>query len=285
MKKIVFLLTLLAFIFTGCPKVTDEEREVVIYFTSKSFSNPVLLPIATNTENAIQKIILFGVDDQNNIKIFPVITDLSSSGVILSISKKIKSFYAIANPSSDIESANLSNASALIDIISDFSNAPDSPFLMSGKADINIIDDSITIELVKAVAKIRISSGNDFKISSVTVMNTSAKGYVFPKTPFSVPDKKINYPEITASTPTFYVAENTTVSPTKFVVNGQFMGQQVSYTIEQLTSNGEPVNIVRNHYYEVTITPSEYDCSITLSILDWIDVPVDNHIIPDENFQ
>ena len=290
MKKIVFLFVLSAFITAGCnekPEVPKPEpkRQVVIFFTPKLLTSSLFKSSSSDGEDEIQKILLFGVDYLNRLEKFPVINNPSSSGVTLTISNNIKSFYAIANPSPELESVNPSNLSALNDIMSDFSNVPDAPFLMSGTA--NIINETVHIELVRAVAKVRIIGENDFQISSVTVMNTSSKGYVFPRTPFSVPTEKIDYDPIISSEPTIYVAENNTVSPTHFVISGQLYGKQARYTIEQLTTNGgTPVDIVRNNYYEVTITPiTNDDCSITITILDWIDVPVDGHTIPDEDFE
>jgi len=287
MKRIVFLFVFSSFIVVGCSNKPEPEqdRQVVIFVTPKSLTNSSLKSSATFVEDEIQKILLFGVDDQNGVEEIFVTNTPSPNGVTLTISRKIKSFYAIANPSPEIESANPSNVSALNDMMSDFSNHPMSPFLMSGKA--SIIDETVHIELVRVVAKIRIIGENDFQISSVTVMNTSSKGYVFSKTPFSVPTGKTDYEPIISSNPTFYVAENTTVSPTKLVVSGQLYGKQAHYTIEQLTTNGgKPVDILRNTYYEVSVTPNtEYECSIKITILDWADIPVDSHTIPDENFE
>jgi len=286
MKKIAFLLVLSVFITAGCDNDPPKHRQVAVIFTAKSLTNSSSNPTGTGVEDEIQKILLFGVDDQDKVEKFSVIYNPSSNGVTLTISSNIKSLYAIANPSPDLEYANPANALAIIDIINDFSNVPGLPLLMSGMA--NIYNETVHIELVRAVAKIKIIGENGFQISSVTVMNTSSKGYVFPKTPFSVPEGKTDYPAIDASDPTFYLAENTTVSPTKFVVSGQFDGEQTTYIIEQLITNGgaTPVNIVRNNCYEVSITPNtDYDCSITVTILDWVDVPVDGHTISDENFE
>jgi len=271
----------------GCKKSdprVEPDRQVFITFTSKSLS--LLKSLATEDEDRIKKIIIFGVDDQNNVdKSFVIDNPSLSNGIVLTISRKIKTFYAIANPSTSLEVASPLTVSDLIALTDDFSNLPESPFLMSGIA--NIINETATIELTRVVAKIKIISTGGFQINSIIVENTSSKGYVFPRLPFSTPSEKTNYTELLSSEPTFYVAENSSVSPTRFVVSGQLDGKPSKYTIQQLTtSTGNPINIVRNCYYEVTIKPiTEDDCSITINIVDWIDVEVGGHTIPDNAFE
>ena len=284
MKKLVFLLTLLSFITTGCrkdPKVAPyEERQVFVFFSHKSLTNSVLKATAEE-EKAVSRVLLFGVAGQTVTKIYdgtPV-----SDGVKLIISKTITSFYAIANPSVDLAAATPTNLTALKGLTESFLEQPENLFLMSGSANING-SINVNIQLERAVAKIKIDGINDFVITSVDVENTPSRGYVFPQDPFVVPGGNATKYKIFGDDPIFYVAENTTVSPTRFIVTGIVDSKVVTYPISQLTkNNGTPVDIKRNCYYEITVSPTtEHECTFTIEIKEWTPVEVDGHVIPDE---
>ena len=296
MRKLVFCLFLFGFIFSGCkkkpeapPTPPDEDLQVVIVFSTQSQSVSLLKSGATEAEEKIDKIILFGVDDQSNVVAYPAITgsqltEALGGGMKLTISKKVKSLYAIANPSVALENATPANVTALMDLRGVFGTAPASPFLMGGKGDIN--NSSANIQLIRAVAKIEITGNNDFDIKMVTVQNTPNQGFVFKQTTFSVPSSfgRTNYATVTSATPILYVAESPGGNPATFLVTGVFDGIQASYLIT-IQVDGVPVDIVRNTHYQVGVTPiteSEYD--VTIAIPDWMDRKTDDHEIPYEDF-
>ena len=289
MKKKVLLYALCACIFTGCKDSKEtlepDDRQVDILFSAKATTSSFLKSTVTPAENLISKVILFGVDVQNNvIENYAVINNPPLTGIQLTISKDVKSLYAIANPSTDMEATKPSSVSDLMNLVGDFTNAPQSPFLMGGNG--NVIGDKVNIELIRAVAKIEIIGKNGFQIATVTVKNTTGKGYVFRKETFSVPASAsmVNYPAINTTNPILYVAENSRQNPTQFVVTGQLQGKQASYTIV-LTNEGQNVDIVRNTHYQVDITPiTESECIVTITIPAWSDATTDDHVIPDENF-
>jgi len=286
MKKVILSIMLVAFVLAGCNEKPDldEEREVVIFFSARSLSTS-LKSSDSESENNIQKIILFGVDEQSSVVKKFAVDNPSLSGEMLTIPRKIKTLYAIANPTSKIDGANPTDVSEILGMTIEYVTPPylsqNSVFLMSGKAD--IISKAANIPLVRTVAKINITGINGFQITSVTVQNTSSSGYVFQKTPLSVPVDKTNYDPITESDPTFYIAENTISNSTKFVINGQLSGKPAQYTILQLTKDGgTPVAIQRNTYYKVVITPiTEDECSIKVNIPDWDYIETDEYIFPD----
>ena len=262
LNVILLFCTLILFKLEGClynydPNDDPEaDRAIVINFTAKSLSGSLLKSSATPEENLINHIILFGIDkDGYIVQTFP---DVNISGQQLTISRNIKSLYAIANPPADIQAEELLTVADLMAMTCNYTSAPQSPFLMSGKAEVDVNNASVFVEFVRGVAKINITGKNNFQIKSVTVTNTPAKGYVFKREPLSpLPERTIyNYSAINSSTYSFYVAENSGLSPTQFVVTGQFEEQQEVHTIE-LKVEGESVNILRNNNYEVGIVPPE----------------------------
>ena len=287
MKKIALLFALCVCIFAGCRKdpkppkdITDRDRTVVVFFSTKSATSSILK--ATSDEDKISKIILFGVDDLNNVvETYAPINNPPLTGTKLTISPKVKMLYAIANPSDGLEAATPSTVSGLMNLIGDFTDAPQSPFLMSGNASASGYN--VNIELIRAVAKISITGTNDFRVETVTVTNTPNQGYVFRRAPFSIPAShaKVGYPAIASTDPILYVAENTGNSPTQFTVTGTFQGSPASYTIV-LESGVQKNDIVRNTWYRVGITPiTESECDITITVPEWNDVIINEFVTPE----
>ena len=252
---IVLLFAFSHFIMTGCKHDPNDDPEpdclVEVSFTAKPLSGSLLKSAANPSEDLIGKIILFGVNEQNEVvQTFPVLLNPPLFGKTLVISRKVKSLYAIANPTPAMEAATLSSVSDLISMIGNFTNAPQSPFLMSGKS--NVSGNSVNIELIRTVAKIDIIGKNGFLITTVTVMNTAAKGYVFNRETLSIPTSGITTYSYSGNSPSIYIAENSKLNPVQFVVTGQFQGKQESHTFT-LTSGGQNIDIVRNTSYLVSI--------------------------------
>jgi len=281
MKKGILSLSIIAFIIAGCNEKPDFEpyRDVDICFTVDSVPNSLLKLAASSTEKAITKIILLGVEGQNVRKLHE--TTGNPGSIKLTISKTITALYAIANPSPTLETAIPSTLTNLNNLTNTFGNSMPQPnFLMSGSVTLSSGVTSISINLVRVVARVDIRGANGFVISSVTVQNTPSQGYVFSKTPFVVPSGVANYNAVsTSATPTLYVTENTNTNATnstKFLVSGRLnSGSTTQYTVE-LKSNGQYINIVRNSYYLVTITPkTEIEYTIQVTIPEWSDVITD----------
>ena len=249
-NSIHVLLFAFCFIMTGCEHEAKDEPEpehvVEVSFTIRSLSGSSLKSAANSAENFIEKIILFGVDDQNQVvQTFSI----SATGSTLTIPRKIKSLYAIANPSPAMEAA--SSVSDLTNMVGDFTNAPQSPFLMSGKSSVS--GNSVNIELIRVVAKINIIGENGFQITSVTVMNTTAKGYIFSREtlPAPSPANMVDY-TVNNNPSTIYIAENSRSNPIQFIVSGQLQGKPKShfFTLER---GGQNIDILRNTSYQVSI--------------------------------
>ena len=244
-----------------CP---EPDRQIVVYFTVDSLSGSLLKSAATSDEITINKIILFGVDNQSNVtKLFDN-SKPSSGGISLTISRTIRTLYAIANPSASLaasleaETTKPSIVSDLTNLTGDFSSKPESPFLMSGKADVSSAS-NVSIELVRVVAKINIVGNNGFQIKSVTVKNIPKEGYVFKREPITVPSVgKVTHTYTYTESSDFlvYVPESSKSDPVQLVVSGQFQNNPVSYTVDYLKKDGNPVDLVRNTCYEVGITPT-----------------------------
>ena len=288
MRKLFLFFAIGFFILAGCNENPDsiEENQIIIFFSTKPASSSLLKSTGTEAENSITKVIIFGVDAQNDvIETYPVINNPPSSGIELTISKDVTSLYAIANPSTYMETATPATVSELMSLTGDFTSAPQSPFLMGGMGNVN--GNSVNIEVIRAVAKIEIIGKNDFLIESVTVANTPDKGYVFSRETFSVPASsgKTTYPAINSAAPILYVAESSSKEPVQFVITGQYQGKQANYTLV-LKYEGQNIDIVRNKHYQVGITPiTESNCEITISIPDWDDEDLGIYEIPDENFE
>jgi len=300
MKKLVFSLFVCGFVLAGCknePTVApDGDRQIVVFFSAQSVSAS-LLKAAGDIDETISKVILFGVDGQDVVAIDdPILegTDLDNAldaGTEVTLSKRIKWLYAVANPSDDLETAlGTTPPSTLGDLLAltdDFTEAPDpSSLLMGGKGQINPTAKSVKIDLLRAVAKVEIIGLNLFEITSVQVTKTPDKGYVFEQSPFSIPDNTpVNYTKVESPDDMiFYVAENE-LPGTEFVVTGTFDSKQATYTIKTLKVEGVSHNIVRNTYYKIGLSPlTEDNFTVTIEITDWTPVEVDDQYIPDDNF-
>ena len=277
-------------IMAGCehdPKDNPEpDHLVVLNFSTESLSGSLLKSAANTAEDLIEKIILFGVNDQNQVvQTFPALVNPPMSGKTLTVPRMVKSLYAIANPSAAMEAVIPSSVSDIMEMVGDFTNAPRSPFLMSGKSDVN--GKNVNIQLVRTVAKIDITGKNGFQITAVTVANTPDKEYAFKRETLSVPTTagRVSYSAINSTSPTVYVAENSRQNPTQLVVTGQFQGKQASYTIV-LKTGGQNIDIVRNTCYQVGITPiTESECTFNITIPEWMDVITDDRVIPSNPYK
>ena len=282
MKRIVFIITTSLCILAGCQQEVffDGDREVTVSFSTQSLTSSFTKSAANSAEELVNHLFLFGVDAQGEvIQNIPVSANPLSNGMKLTLSKKVKSLYAIANSASDLISIHPSNLSDLMDMTCDFSVAPQSPFLLSGKAEVN--GNNIQVELVRVVAKVEVISKNEFQIQSVTVKNSPDKGYVFKKEVPAAPASAgiVTYIALDSANPVLYVPENSKENPTQFVVTGTYLGKQANYTID-LTIGGATVDIVRNTHYQVSISAkTETDCSFDVSIPEWNDMTADKQVI------
>ena len=248
----VLLFAFCHFVMIGCehdPKDNPElDHMIEVSFTTRPLSGSSLKSAANPAEDLIEKIILFGVDEQN-VVVQTFLINPPLSGKQLVIPRKIKSLYAIANPSPAMEAA--SSVSDLTNMVGDFTNAPQSPFLMSGKSSVS--GNSVNIELIRVVAKINIIGENGFQITSVTVMNTAAKGYIFSRETLPAPSSAnmVDY-TVNNNPSTIYIAENSRSNPIQFIVSGQLQGKPKShfFTLER---GGQNIDILRNTSYQVSI--------------------------------
>jgi len=272
MNKLVVFSIFIIFVFFGCgskPDNSENDRQVIVSFSVRSLSD--VRSNSTPDENAISKVILFGVDNKGSVvEKYPLTVNSSLSGMQLTISEQVKSLYAIANSSVSYEAANLSSLLALTE---DFSNASVSPFLMSGKADVTV-NNQVSIELIRSIAKVVISCGEGFLFQSVEVKNTPAKGYVFGQTTLSVPPSSIRINYSANSETTVYVAENSKQNPTTLIVKGTVDGKATEVSINFL-SDGGLVDIVRNTCYWVNVALNGHDADISIDIREWDNVVID----------
>lgn len=281
MKKIILsLLTCGALLMSSCQTdkpVTGAERKVTLTFATKSMSDKVTRSEASAEENAISKIALYGINTDGDVEqTFPVIENPTSGSVTVSVNNTIKSIYAIANPAEGVSQP--ANVSAIEAMTGDFTNAPRTPFVMGGKSDVN--SNTIQMELIRAIAKIDVIGKNGFTVNSVTVTNTPDEGYVFGKSPLSIPftAQYTAYDEVQGAS--VYVAENGTQNPTTLLVKGTYGGQLTAYSIS-VTDNGEAIELKRNTCYEVSIVPiSQTECSVSINIPEWDDVTGDDTMVP-----
>lgn len=254
-SSIVLLFTFSLFIMAGCEHNPEdvpehEQRVITVNFTTKSLSGS-LLKAATPEEITISKIILFGVDDQGVVvQTFPKFVNPTSS-IQFTMFGDVKLLYAIANPTVSVEWATPLTVSDLMSMTVDFADAPQAPFLMSCIGEVNSTN-SINLEFIRAVARIDITGTNGFQIESVTIMNTSAKGYVFDRAPLSIPTSEmVTYSNIESNS-SIYLGESSMQNPVQFAVVGRYLNQPVSCTIV-LTRNGQNIDVKRNTCYQVSI--------------------------------
>lgn len=253
-NNILWLFVFSLFIMAGCEHDPQDEpvpdRMVTINFTVGS----LLKAAATPEEKLItEDIILFGVNGSGSEVTRFV---LSPSGGQLSLPGTITMLYAIANPTPALAAAATpANLGTLQSLTGDFSTAPVSPFLMSGKAPVST--GNVTIPLIRCVAKIKLNTNSNFLIKSVTV-STASTGYVFDPSPWSVPAlTRVNY-TYTVNSPVIYIAEHRYDGPAKFTVTGRFldMPAHLEWTKEITLKNGDGtqnIDIKRNTCYEVDV--------------------------------
>ena len=289
MKRITILLLYLFVIIylTGCKQIdnSDQYHQVMIKFDTKllSGSSP-----ASSTENLVSKVMFFGVNDQNNVvQTIPAMDIQSLSGISLGILRKVKTLFAIANPTESLEKADPQTVLDIMNLTCDFTTAPVSPFVMSGKGDIKDLE--VKIDLIRAVAKIEITGIDGFEIEKVDVA-TPGKGYVFVQEKLSVPftagEAKYSAINSTKSpTLTLYIGESAAQKPAIFKLNGTYDGKPATYSFS-LMSGGKTIDIVRNTHYHVDIKSITKDaCTISINVVDWSDpVETEEHTIPENAF-
>ena len=274
MNKLLLYLFLSSLFLAGCKGPNEiTPREVDISFSIRSLSSSQTGLTENPDENVISKIVMFGVDDQGVVvEIYPAVNVSSTAKITQIISDDVKSLYAIANPSNALAAKTPSSLTEVKALTADFTTAPQSPFLMSGNANVN--GNTVDIELVRCVAKVVVSGVNGFDVKSVTVMSTPDQGYVFALASLSVPSTvRVNYPE--SQKQTVYVAENTTQKPTELNVKGTFKGESIQKAVS-FEMDGKLVNIERNKCYLISVTQEPgQDCDISISIVDWEEVELD----------
>ena len=283
MSKINYTVLLFAFcvcILAGCNTEPDvlDDRQIWISFSIYPLSSSLTKSGDNQEETFIKNLIIYGVDGWDNVvqTITPGLPEPPLTNIPVSVLKKVKSLYAIANPSPGIKSENPLTVGDLLKLTVDLSDPPHSPFLMSGNGDID--GDKASIKLSRAVAKIEFIGKNDFQIDLVTVTDTPDEGYIFKRgTPGS--SALVPYPAVTD--PILYVAENNTINPTVFEVTGQFNGEQKIIKFS-LSKNEQPIDIVCNTYYQVNIIPitgSDYTITLIRPESGWNDVITDIQVI------
>ena len=275
MKNLVIVFVLLGFIFSGCRRKPDvgDERQAVIFFLTRSLAASSSKSSATEEEKLIKKIKMFGVDENNNvIRSFDVIENPSlTNGIRYVFSSSVKSLYAIANPSDALVAANPSNVSDLLALTDDFTNAPESPFLMSGRAAVTSY--TVNIEMVRSIAKVVVTGEDGFKVQSVTVKNTPTRGFVFAQPSLTIPSSgRVNYPENVNTT--LYVAENSRQNQTTLTVKGTVNDKPLEVDV-LFTVNQTLVDIVRNTVYSIFISSRNQFLDVNITIRDWDDVEID----------
>ena len=287
------LVALVLFNLAGCKKEptvgTDEDRQVIVFFSTQSLLKATVP--GSVEENAIETIVLFGVDAQGKILQIDTIDTPTLTGESLDVHRGIEEFYAIANPSDELDWENITNVTGLTGLIEDFPNEPGTPFpgtpfLMSGTGpidDMNTTPRTAKIRLGRAVAKIEIQGIHDFILESVTVFNTPDQGYVFEQNPSEVQvpgsatmisyeaGNSVEDDNLGTTKVTLYVAENSAQSPTQFIVTGTYEDMPMSYSIV-LKQDNAVIDIKRNTYYQVHITvdtTSKEQLLDVFSIADW----------------
>ena len=284
---IVWILALSLVNLTGCkhdPIVDNggDDRLVVVFISANSISSS-LKSTASVDEDDVTEVILFGVDGSDAVVGQPhTIANPSSSGNSLIVPRTVEWFYAIANPSDDMKNPSLFSPTTVTDLeelVADFSDAPESPFLMSGIGEVQ--NYSAVINLVRTIAKIEVIGKNGFVVETVTVLDTPDEGYVFPKDPIEVPltaspeeydtfeatKDEFNNP---LNIVTFYIPENVKETPTRFKVTGTLDEvEPITYTFE-LKQNKTGIDIKRNTRYSVGISPINlFEGTIDLEVTEW----------------
>ena len=132
-----------------------------------------------------------------------------------------------------------------------------------------------------------ILSSFEKQIILISYKRNKGKGYALKQATLSLPASagRVNYPVITSSAPSFYIAESAGQNPASFAVTGKFDGKNASFTIT-LKSGGKAIDIVRNTHYQINFKPDENDvCDVTITIPEWGGVVVtDDHLIRYDSF-
>ncbi len=299
MKRSVLLFALCIYIFAGCNKepqntLDQEECQVEVSF-SNDFTKS-LLKSTTGPEKTITNVILFGVDASGNFAGKYSIDHQPATTESMTILKKVKTLYAIANPTPEIESLATPNKAALDILFGIFTgtNALVTPLLMGGSGDVSVSGSnySAAIQLIRTVAKVTFNSTETgLVITSVTAKNVPNQAYVFKQASVAVPASvtRFDYANTVAGTDTdpIYVAEstNTNVSnTTTFVVNGTYDSKTASYEIT-LKTGSTNLAIERNKHYSVDVKAvSTTSCTISITTPDWDPVNAGEYEIPYEEF-
>ena len=286
MKNLASLFVIGGLVLTGCNKQAPQEepefdRQVTINFNVKP-SSSALKSAGTTEEDAIDEITIYGVNVSGNvISTFPNVAISSTGQATLTLTSSVVSLYAIANSKTDMASQPKTTVAELEAMTCDYTNAPESPFVMSGndKGTLERFTNTASIEMIRSIAKIVVSGGSGgYVVDKIQVNNPRDEGFVFSQSSFGIPSTSFtltSYPEIASSI--CYVPENTTASPTTLTVNGKYNGTAIApLTVHFTQGGGTPIPIERNKCYTVNIKPIGDDFDITITIKEWDDVTVDD---------
>ena len=282
MKKFLIPLLLCGALLVSCSKNENDEllppRQVILNFTAKALSDITARSAASEAENAIVKLALFGIDANGEVvQTFPVIENPRPTGNVLLLFNEVKSIVVIANPP-EYMPLDYRSLSSVKNASFDLCSAPSPPFVMSGEVEVN--SNSINVELIRTVAKIEVKGMNGFNVSSVAVINTPSYGHLFTKKPippFAL-SECVSYPEQLGAA--LYVGENSKNHPTRLLVKGDYNGAVTAYDIA-LTQNTQAIDILRNTAYEVSIIPiTAEECIVNVTVPDWNDLVADDNFIP-----
>lgn len=279
MKKIVLSLVIIGFVLAGCnhTKKDELERQITVKFTvNHEFSS--FLKSTQEDEEALDAVVLFGVDDSGNvIESFSEITGTElGTGKTLTLSPDITSLYAVANYPTQINAATVSELNLLT---CDYSVMPTTFFVMTGVESLTFSDEVI-IDLERAVAKIEVAGKNGFEVKEVKVNDTPDEGYAFPQKPLNVSSFGTTDYTIIPNGP-IYVAENNSENPTTLTVKGTYDGKEYILDVEFIVKN-QRVPVERNKLYVISIVPQpaeDYDVNITFEIKEWSLEVVDPQIV------
>ncbi|MDR1171194.1 MAG: hypothetical protein LBL24_01940 [Bacteroidales bacterium] len=295
MKKSVLLFALCVYIFAGCTKepqkaLDQEECQVEVSF-SNDFTKS-LLKSTTDEEKTLSKVVLFGVDAAGDYVAKYTIASPVVGAQPLTILKKIKTLYAIANPTNTME-ALTPDKTELDALVGDFSSAPATPLLMGGSGD--IVNNEgvywVVITLSRAMAKVVFTS-EGFTITSVKATNTPDQAYVFKQPSVAAPSTATlidTYAGVAGTdADPVYVAENANAADetaTKFAVSGKLDNNKtVTYNITLKSGPSTFLPIERNKQYNVTVKVTDTSCTVTITMPDWDDVNGGEYEIPYDDF-
>ena len=271
-------LAVVAIALASCnnPAATGSRPEqVTVRFTTSAMSDVRTRSAASEAENAIGKVALFGLDGSGLVVAsFPAIENPGAAGTTLTIPVTVNSLVAIANPT-DAQILDYTRGGEIEGERFDLSSAPASPFVMGGTADLGR-DGSVEIEMIRSIARIDVTGADGFEVNSVTVVCTPAMGWVFAgdETASLTSADYTSYDEVEGTS--VYVGENGATIPTALRVKGTLRGVETAYTFS-LMQDGSPMAIVRNTAYAVRVRPmSETECDVEVTIPEWEDETADD---------